>query len=185
MSPFLEDGIGWNGMKCLSHQVTSQTKQCRKWPCGFCGPSLALPWLRHQGSSNSQKGVQSRSVCASQEGIQGRPGGGNQRQEGSGKKKKNNNKACFKRYSLAALSCYSENSVLSPLEKWPQLSLVRQGEHCSVQHKMVRNLFPKNTEFWRTLLAFKSLSFKQETAIRRPSSLSARPINANCSLYKS
>lgn len=87
MSPFLEDGIGWNGMKCLSHQVTSQTKQCRKWPCGFCGPSLALPWLRHQGSSNSQKGVQSRSVCASQEGIQGRPGGGNQRQEGSGKKK--------------------------------------------------------------------------------------------------
>lgn len=83
-------------------------------------------------------------------------GGGNQRREGSGKKK---NKAYFKRYSLAALSCYSENSVLSPLEKWSQLSLVRQGEHCSVQHKIVRNLFPKNTEFWRTLLAFKSLSF--------------------------
>ena len=102
MSPFLEDGTGWNGMKRLSRQVASLTEPGRKWPCCFCGPSLTLPWLRHQGSSNSQKEVQSRGTGASQEGTQSRPGGGDGRRGGSG----NKNKACFRRQSLAALSCY-------------------------------------------------------------------------------
>lgn len=159
MSPFLEDGIGWNGMKCLSHQVTSQTKQCRKWPCSFCAPHwLSRGWdireaLIHKKECSHEVCVLLRRASRADQGEATRG------KRAAAKKKKKNNKACFKRYSLAALSCYSENSVLSPLEKWPQLSLVRQGEHCSVQHKMVRNLFPKNTEFWRTLLAFKSLSF--------------------------
>ena len=49
-----------------------------------------------------------------------------------------------------------ENSVLSPLEKWPQLSLVRQHEAYCAQPWMVRNLFPKSTELWRILLLSKA-----------------------------
>lgn len=90
------------------------------------------------GSSNSQKGVQPN-TCASWEGIQGRPRGVDWREEGGS----NKNKACFRRYSLAALSCYGENTVLSPLEKRPQLSPVRQCEGCSAQLWIRRNLFPK------------------------------------------
>lgn len=47
MSPFLEDGTGWNGVKRLSHQVASLMEQGRKRPRCFWGPSLTLPWLWH------------------------------------------------------------------------------------------------------------------------------------------
>lgn len=61
------------------------------------------------------------------------------------------NKACFRRYRLAALSCYRENTVLFPLEKRPQLSPVRQCQGCAAQLWIRRNLFPKKTEFSRIL----------------------------------
>lgn len=61
------------------------------------------------------------------------------------------NKACFRRYRLAALSCYRENTVLFPLEKRPQLSPVRQCQGCAAQLWIRRSLFPKKTEFSRIL----------------------------------
>lgn len=123
MSPFLDDGIGWNGKKKNApHQVTWQTKQCRKWPCCFWYPLTCSPVTEALGQLQfTKRSAVMERMCFSG-GHPGQTGGGGKcRGEGSG----NKNKACFRRYSLAALSCYSENSVLSLLQKWPQLSLVR------------------------------------------------------------
>lgn len=89
-------------------------------------------------------------------GTQGRPGAGAGRGAGSS----NKSKVRFRRYSLPALSCYRQNSVLSPLKKWPQLSPVRHCEGGS-QYRMVRTLFPKDTELWKILLLSKAPNFKR------------------------
>lgn len=123
MSPFLDDGIGWNGKKKNappSGHLADETVQ-----------EMALLLLIPPHLLSSDWGIRAASIhkkeCSHGAYVLLRRasradwGGGKCRGEGSG----NKNKACFRRYSLAALSCYSENSVLSLLQKWPQLSLVR------------------------------------------------------------
>lgn len=90
----------------------------------------------------------------------------------------------FQEIELGRLILLHENSVLSPLEKWPQLSLVRQHEAYCAQPWMVRNLFPKSTELWRILLLSKA-SHCNRRGRRGDHVLSARPIEADHSLYES
>lgn len=109
MSPFLDDGLIWNVIESLPGHIASQHAHAGNDLPSFGFLQLSFLWWRHQGSSNSQNKRGGPEAHTLLQGLQGRHGGGDVRGEGSS----NKNKACFRRYSLAALSCFRENSAIS------------------------------------------------------------------------
>lgn len=159
MSPFLDDGIGWNGKKKNApHQVTWQTKQCRKWPCCFWYPLTCSPVTEALGQLQfTKRSAVMERMCFSG-GHPGQTGGEVSVGERAAATKIKHvlGDTAWLPYlvtvkTVFCLFCRSgHNSALSG--PW---------EPCLAQHWTVRNQFPKITEFWRILLLSKGSYFNR------------------------
>lgn len=137
--------------------------------------------LRPQGSSDSQEGsAATKPMCF----LGGHPGQTwGSRLEGRGQQQQI--QSVFQEIQLGRLIFLQRKQcpVSSGEAAMAQPCQAVTGGH-SAQLWRVRNLFPKNGVLENSV-AFESLQSEKETAARRPSSLSAGPMSANGSLYKS